>query len=54
MKNTYGSYQLTGVPIGKSGLWRLVEKPDESANESQSVAFDSISGEDCEQFNLST
>ena len=54
MKDTYGSCQLTGFPIGKSGLWRLVEKPDEHANECQSVAFDSMPGEDCEQFDLST
>jgi hypothetical protein len=53
MKNTYGSYQLTGFPAGKSGWWRLVEKPDENANEYQSVAFGSIPGEDCEQFDLS-
>jgi hypothetical protein len=53
MKNTYGSCQLTGFPIGKSGSRRLVEKPDENANECQAVAFDSIPGEDCEQFDLS-
>jgi len=53
MKNTYGSCQLTGFPTGKSGLWRSVEKPDENANECHSVAFDSISGEDCGQFDLS-
>jgi hypothetical protein len=53
MKNTYGSCQLTGFAIGKSGWWRLVEKPNENANECQSVAFGSIPGEDCEQFDLS-
>ncbi len=54
MKNTYGSCQLTGFPIGKSELWRLVEKPDVNANECQSVAFGSLPGEDCEQFDLYT
>jgi hypothetical protein len=54
MKNTYGSCQLTGFTIGKSGPWRLVEKPDENANKCQSVAFGSKPGEDCEQFDLST
>jgi hypothetical protein len=48
MKNTYGPGQLIGFPLGKSGLWRLVEKPDENVNECQSVAFGSIPGENCE------
>jgi hypothetical protein len=42
MENTDESGQLTGFPIGKPGLRRLVEKPDENANECQSVAFGSI------------
>jgi hypothetical protein len=54
MENTYGSCQLTDFAIGKSGLRRLVEKPDENANECQSVAFGSMPGEDFEQFDLST
>jgi hypothetical protein len=54
MKNTYGSCQLTGFAIGKSGSWRLVEKPDENANKCQSVAFGSKPGEGCEQVDLST
>jgi hypothetical protein len=54
MENTYGSYRLTGFAIGKSGLRCLVEKPDEKANECQSIAFASIPGEDREQFDLST